>query len=197
MNNPMRTATKVTTCLAALWLVACAPLPSATRPGARGIDGKACVGEVPAALAGLSPADVPAMLAQARYPAGQGGVCSARGFNTAGSGTRVYRVYDQRFPMSAYGKWWALALPTGPREAYRAANAICAEWSQLDRLVSCQLKAGAPLVLGTTQSVSCADGTHYPPTAELQVYLLSAPEQGGLNLENCQELGAWPPPTQP
>lgn len=178
-------------CLPALLLSACALLPDAPPPAALGIDGAHCIGSAPAGIEGLQATDHEALLKKARYESGKGGVCSARSFSVAVP-LAVYRLYDAGRPGSAYGSWWALTRPGGSREDYRAKNAICPEWSALDRLLACQVKVGSEIVLGTTQSVVCADGTSYPKTAEIQVYLPNDLKNGVLHVENCREEGAWP-----
>jgi hypothetical protein len=62
----------------------------------------------------------------------------------------------------------------------------------LDRLRSCQLKPGTEVVLGTTQSVSCADGTTCPKTDDVQVYMANDARNGLVFVENCGEEGRWP-----
>lgn len=69
---------------------------------------------------------------------------------------------------------------------------VCSEWNKLDRLMICQLKVGAQVVLGTTQSVTCADGTVYPKTAAVQVYMPNDSKNGVLYIENCRAEGRWP-----
>jgi hypothetical protein len=177
------------------WLAGCAGLPGplggSRAAGEPGIDGAVCVGAPPAALAGLAPASNPSLQAKAQLASGQGGVCTARVF-VAQAPLTVYRVYDSSNPRSFYGGWWALSRPEGSRDSYRARNAICREWSGLDRLLACQVKPGTELVLGTTQSVSCADGTVYPKTADVQVYMANDARNGVILVDQCREEGAWP-----
>lgn len=175
----------------AVLLSACASvseLPTAVA----GIDGQACVGAAPASVIdGLSPASNAALQAKAQFASDKGGVCSAKIYTVAAP-LQVYRVFDEQRPWTAYGGWWSMSRPSGPKENYRAQNAICSEWSNLDRLMTCQLKVGAEVVLGTTQSVTCKDGTVYPKTAAMQVYLPNDQKNGLLYVENCREEGRWP-----
>lgn len=186
----MRLHTRITLSLSAALLCACTSTPRAPL-SAVGIDGEACVGTTPTTVQGLQESGNGELLKKAQYASGKGGVCTARAF-TAVAPVKVYRVYDEQKPWSAYGGWWAMERPSGPRENYRAQNAICQEWSPLDRLVACQLKVGAEVVLGTTQSVGCADGTVYPKTAQVQVYMANDQRNGVLHVENCREEGRWP-----
>ena len=86
---------------------------------------------------------------------------------------------------------WSFNRPAGPKDAYRAAYGICKEWSNLDRLISCQLKPGAEIVLGTMQSADCQD-VSYKKTADIQVFIHNAQRAGDLYVENCQDEGEWP-----
>ncbi|MBI1892151.1 MAG: hypothetical protein HYS18_16015 [Burkholderiales bacterium] len=156
-----------------------------------GIDGDRCVGFIPAVVEGLAPTNNGSLLAKAQLPSEKGGMCAAQSF-TAVAPIKVYRVYDAKYPKSAYGRWWALSLPNGPKAEYRAKNAICASWSNLDRLVSCKLKLGAEIVLGTTQSVKCDDGTIFSKTAEIQVFLPNDAQNDALLVEACEDKGPWP-----
>lgn len=187
----MQLRTKTLLYFSAVLLSACASVSELPTTAATGIDGQSCVGAAPAAIDGLSPASNAALQAKAQFASDKGGVCSAKIYTVAAS-LQVYRVFDEQKPWTAYGGWWAMTRPSGPKEDYRAQNAICSEWSNLDRLITCQLKVGAEVVLGTTQSVTCADGTVYPKTAAVQVYLPNDSKNGVLYVENCREEGRWP-----
>ncbi|MEY4748757.1 MAG: hypothetical protein RIQ60_971 [Pseudomonadota bacterium] len=184
---------KAVALLAGSWLTGCAMvlLPSSSAAPEAGIDGEMCVGAPPAAQEGLAPASNPALQAKAQLASGQGGVCAARVF-VAQVPVAVYRVYDSANPRSLYGGWWALARLRGSRDDYRARNAICREWSGLDRLLACQVKPGTELVLGTTQSVKCPDETVYPKTADVQVYMANDARNGVILVDQCREEGPWP-----
>lgn len=175
----------------AILLSGCANISRAPDVAATGIDGEHCVGNLPANVDGLHPVENNVLLAKAQYQSGKGGVCSARSFSVVAP-VNVYRVYDAANPKSAFGGWWAMTQPAGPRDDYRAKNAICPEWSKLDRLVACKVKVGAEIVLGTTQSVTCGDGTVYPKTAEIQVFVPNDQRNGVLYVEDCEEKGNWP-----
>ena len=157
----------------------------------RGVDGQACIGQLPAAIDGLNPSANPGLLAKAQMPLHKGGVCTASAYAVAAP-VAVFRVYDGTRPSSAFGGWWSLTRPTGSRDDYRAQNAICNAWSALDRLIVCRLKPGAEIVLGTTQNVTCDDQTEYPQTTSIQVYVANDGRSNLLFVENCVELGDWP-----
>ena len=187
----MQLRSQISLYFSALFLCGCASVSELSPSSAIGIDGQSCVGAAPAAIDGLSPAANAALQAKAQYASDKGGVCSAKIYTVAAP-LQVYRVFDEQKPWTAYGGWWAMSRPSGTKDDYRAQNAICSEWSNLDRLMACQLKVGVEIVLGTTQSVICADGTLYPKTAAVQLYLPNDAQNGVLYVENCREEGGWP-----
>jgi hypothetical protein len=177
--------------LVSLAISGCAGLPKGPPPGEVGIDGIACVGKVAEPVAGLSEIGNAALLTKAQYATGKGGVCSGKVFSVTAP-VVLYRVFDASNPYSKYGGWWTLKRPSGPREDYRAANAICKEWSSLDRLVSCEVRPGTEVVIGTTQSAVCSDGSIYPKTAENQVFVPNDTRIGILHVGACGEELVWP-----
>lgn len=187
----MQFRTQTTLCISALLLCACTGVPKSPASLSMGIDGEACAGPAPAAVEALSTTNNAELLKKAQYGSGKGGTCTAQSF-AAVAPLQVYRVYDAQKPWTAYGGWWAMTRPSGPREDYRAQNAICSEWSKLDRLIACQVKVGAEIVIGTTQSVTCEDGTVYAKNTTLQVYIPNDQKNGVLHVENCREEGSWP-----
>lgn len=160
-----------------------------------GIDGVACVGsiEVPSPAAVAIAAD--ARLDEARAASGKGGICAGRAF-VLQQDVRAWRVWDSSRSAAEPGRWWSLARPAGSREAYRQDFAICRSWSALDRLLSCDLKAGAVILVGTTQSADCEEGT-YPKSAFNQVYVRGDPSAGQVVVENCRDEGDWPSSSTP
>lgn len=175
----------------ALALSGCANLASNTDTGDSGIDGIACVGSVAGSVDGLSESGNPALLAKARMKTGKGGVCAAKVF-AATTPVVLYRVFDASNPHSKFGSWWSLKPPGNSRAEYRAANAICPEWSKLDRVVSCEVRPGTQIVLGTTQSAECADGSSYAKTPETQVFVANDGKAGIIHVGSCSEAAIWP-----
>jgi hypothetical protein len=169
----------------------CADLTITSRSIDAGIDGVACVGSVAASVAGMSESSNAALLNKAQFQTGKGGVCSAKVFSVT-EPVVLYRVFDSNNPYSKFGGWWTLKRPAGSRDDYRAANAICKEWSNLDRLISCELRPGSQVVVGTTQSAVCDDGTTYPKTAENQVYVPNDGRAGIVHVGACSEGVGWP-----
>ncbi|OOG43915.1 hypothetical protein B0B52_08380 [Polaromonas sp. A23] len=155
-----------------------------------GVDGVACVGTVADSLAQAIDTTDTASLNEARAASGKGGVCAGKAF-VVQQPIKVYRVFDSSRSSSAFGRWWSLDKPAGAKEKYRQDFAICNAWSALDRLTSCEIKPGSTLVIGTTQSVVCEEGT-YPKSANLQVYLQNDAPANKLVVENCRDEGAWP-----
>lgn len=158
----------------------------------KGPDGVACVGQIPTAFRGLAEESNPALLAEADEPSGGGGVCSGKVFKVV-EPIRVYRVYDASRGASEYGRWWSLTKPAGTRDQYRASNAICPEWSELNHLISCQIKSGAQIVVGTTQSANCGKSV-YPKSANLQVFVENNELEEVAYTEQCTDEGDWPQP---
>ncbi|MES2942326.1 MAG: hypothetical protein V4772_05595 [Pseudomonadota bacterium] len=172
-------------------LSGCANLANNTGSGERGIDGVACVGSVATSVEGLSDAGNSPLLAKAQMQTGKGGVCSAKAFSVSAP-VVLYRVFDESKPYTKFGGWWSLNRPGNSKPEYRAANAICPEWSNLNRLVSCEIRPGTQIVLGTTQSAECADGSTYPKTAETQVFVANDGRAGIIHVGACGEETSWP-----
>ena len=68
------------------------------------------------------------------------------------------------------GRWWTLEEPSGSKEEYRRANAVCPEWSPLTGVVSAELKRDAIFFIGTTKGVTCED-VQYSDTSVIQVFI--------------------------
>jgi hypothetical protein len=177
------------TLVSALILAACAEMPSGIEPGEVGIDGVPCIGIV-RGEPGLNEGMNDALLARTQGKSGKGGVCAAKVFSVT-SPVTLYRVFDAGNPHSRLGSWWTLAAPSGSREEYRAQNAIGTEWSKLDRLVSCEVRPGSEVVLGTTQSAICADGSTYGKTGAIQVFVANDARIGILHVGACRENEIW------
>lgn len=146
----------------------------------------ACPGAIPA-VAGLEPAPELPIAAKAVGKEGDGRLCQAKAFRVKTAMT-VHRVWDGSKPESRVGRWWALEAPRGSTADYRRAYAICTEWSAADRSVSCKVKAGAEVVLGTGQSAKCADGTLYPAASTVQMFVADPASA----MEGCTEGQAFP-----
>lgn len=161
-----------------------APAPSPVPPPEP--SPSACPGAIPA-VAGLEPAPELPIAAKAVGKEGDGRLCQAKAFRVKTTMT-VHRVWDGSKPESRVGRWWALEAPRGSTADYRRTYAICTEWSAANRCVSCKVKAGAEVVLGTGQSAKCADGTVYPAAATVQMFVADPASA----IEGCTEGQAFP-----
>ena len=93
----------------------------------------------------------------------------------------LYRAWNSTNPHSKLGRWWAFDKPVGSVSDYRADYEICYQWSPLDKLVSCSLRAGEKVVVGTGQSAQCSDYLTYLTSETQQIYLADAAN----SLSNC------------
>jgi hypothetical protein len=193
MTIQYRAAQVMLTWVAPLLLAGCANgLPGgAAPPPATGIDGQACVGRLADPGAGLIESSNPVLLERVRLASGQGGTCEARVYAVTQPVT-LYRLFDAAKPHTRLGGWWALTPPSGTREAYRASYAICPEWSALDRVVACELRPGSQVVVGSTQSAVCADGSTLPRTAAPQVFVANDGRAGINHMGACRDEAPWP-----
>lgn len=170
--------------------------PSAAPLQAGPIDGVACVGSVDAPPAGAEPVQDKAvaddLFKRALGADGAGSLCAGQVFR-ASAPLKVYRVWNSEKDYTQLGSWWSFSPPPATRERYREENAICEEWSLLDRLVVCDVKVGTSFVLGPGQSATCKSGPSYPKSATNQVFIPNDGRQGLIFVENCEQRGPWPP----
>lgn len=157
-----------------------------------GIDGVPCVGAVESGAPGVVEFANAPLMAQAQRPSGEGYLCSAKSFAIT-QPVRLYRLIDSTQPYSKLGSFWSFDRPTGTREDYRARFAICKQWSQLDRLIACDVRPGTVIVVGTTQSADCGHDFTYSKTAANQVFVPNDGLAGIVHTGACVDQGAWPP----
>ena len=93
----------------------------------------------------------------------------------------IYRAWNSTNPNSKFGKWWAFQEPSGEIAKYRSDYEICYQWSPLDKLVSCTLKPGTKVVVGTGQSAECSAYLTYPVSVKQQIYI----DEASISLSNC------------
>jgi hypothetical protein len=153
-----------------------------------------CVGTVMPVPDGLTEASDAAFLAQAIGAPTKGALCMGRVY-VAEKAVTVYRVWDASKAYTLYGRWWSLARPAGPRAQYQHENAICPEWSALDRVSSCTLKVGSKLVLGPGQSAQCETAV-LPASPVNQAYIPNDRLNNIVFVENCSDGVAWPESSQ-
>ncbi|MFT7684225.1 MAG: hypothetical protein ACI935_003753 [Moritella dasanensis] len=104
----------------------------------------------------------------------------------------LFRGWNGSNPASEFGEWWALKSPRGQIAQYRSDYQICYQWSPLDKMTLCSLKAGAKVVIGTGQSATCSSYLNYPSSAKKQVYIANA----DADLFDCSSYNAefnWTP----
>ena len=134
------------------------------------------------------------LLKQAQQPAGKGGLCKAKVFKVQQPLT-VYRVWDNANAKTQFGRWWSFNPPAGPINAYRAENAICPEWSALNTVKQCRLKAGAEIVVGPGQSAQCSNDVMYPPSPNNQIFIPNDTRDANnvkLEVNDCLADASWP-----
>ena len=179
----------------ALVISGCSHLPASVTAEvkvANGIDGVPCVGTIEGAAPGLVEFGSAPLLAQAQRSSGEGYLCSAKSFAVT-QPVRLYRLIDSTQPYSKLGGFWSFDRPSGTRDDYRAQFAICKQWSQLDRLIACDVRPGTLIVIGTTQSADCGQGFSYDKTAANQVFVANDGLAGIVHTGGCVDQGAWPP----
>lgn len=148
----------------------------------------ACAGHVDAPPSGLTPTDEAPPSFAIGAP-GKGSLCEAKVF-TASSKVTVYRLFTASYETSKragpLGAYWTLQKPSGAADAYRAANAICAEWNDLDKVNECQIDVGAKVILGPGQSATCQDGREYPKSPTNQVLIVKTAD-GKVPVSDCKQ----------
>ncbi len=169
-------------------LVACRRAPVLERSIA---EGPACTGVIGPPPAGLRAVYDPVLRMSAIGKAGAGKLCVGQVYEVTEPVT-VYRVWTADKAYTQYGGWWSFANPEGPVDAYREANAICPEWSNLDVMSSCTVKVGARIVIGPGQSATCEGGAAYPQSAVNQVFIPNDTRVDKLFVEACTPGAPWP-----
>ncbi len=156
----------------------------------------ACLGntDLPANMQGkLTKTTDQALLQRALGEANQGKLCQGAVYEAKADVTiQVYRAWNSTNPGSEYSQWWAAEQPQNRIADYRTNYEICYQWSPLDKLTQCTLKAGTKVVIGTGQSASCSQYLAYPVSASKQIYIENAKE----NTSDCgrsDAVFAWQP----
>lgn len=174
--------------LKTLFVVLCVSILTACSTPGHNVDG--CAGsilEVPDALVETIDSKI---LAEAIGQPEKGALCKAKVFEALKPVT-VYRVWDESKSFTLYGRWWSLLVPVGPREAYQAQNAICPEWSVLNKMSACTLKIGTRVAIGPGQSARCADSLLAASPVN-QVFVPNDSRNDELMVENCSAGEDWP-----
>lgn len=100
----------------------------------------------------------------------KGGLCRGKVY-VLDKPIRLYRAWNSTNPSSKLGAWWAFFPPQGAIKDYRKDYEICYQWSPIDKLVSCEIKAGTEVVIGNGQSAQCSPYLTYPTSAAKQIYI--------------------------
>lgn len=135
----------------------------------------------------------PELLAESIGAPSQGKLCQGQVY-VAKQNTQImlFRAWNGTNPASKFGDWWALKSPRGQVAQYRSDYQICYQWTPMDKMTLCSLKAGAKVVIGTGQSASCSQFLDYPSSDKKQVYLANAEA----DLYDCNSYNAefnWTP----
>src|SRR5262249_4595951 len=110
-----------------------APTAAPESPAPPPVDGVACTGKIDPPPEGTKEVKDEALLKQALDATGKGKLCTGRVFE-ATRPVKIYRVWNSAKAYTELGKWWSLYVPSGPVDKYREQNAICPEWSELNKL---------------------------------------------------------------
>ncbi|ENK1947515.1 hypothetical protein AB3A00_003426 [Vibrio cholerae] len=159
----------------------CANEPSVSQPISSGLN---CVGST--ALSGelsdkFTPVQDESLLSQAIGEPLQGKLCQGSVYEST-QDVIIYRAWNSTNPKSQLGQWWSFELPSGYTAGYRKNFEICYQWSPLDKLAKCTLKAGTKVVVGNGQSAKCSEYLSYPVSEKQQVFISEAASV----VENCQ-----------
>ncbi|BCE02832.1 hypothetical protein [Marinicellulosiphila megalodicopiae] len=144
--------------------------------------------ELPAHLMGqFEPIDDQELLQSVLGKPNKGALCQGKVYQSVSpSSITVYRAWNSTNTHSEMGTWWAGEIPAGLTAQYRTDYEICYQWSPLDKMTQCTLKAGAKVVIGTGQSAMCSEYLTYPASPEKQIYIQNASDV----LEDCEQYDA-------
>lgn len=159
-------------------------------PAVGPIDGVACVGAVDPMPEGVKEVTDEALAQSAIDKTDAGKLCMTRVYEVVAP-VKVYRVWNSQKTYTEFGKWWSFAKPAGPVDAYREQNAICPEWSDLDRLTVCEIKVGSRFAVGPGQSAKC-NSTTYQKSKVNQVFIPNDTRENKVFVDHCEQLGAFP-----
>lgn len=149
---------------------------------------------LPAPLAAqFEPVTDDALLTKALGQVDKGGLCTGQVYQAkADANVMLFRAWNSTNPNSKLGKWWAFGKPEGKTADYRKDYVICYEWTPLDMLAQCRVKAGTKIVVGPGQSMQCSQYLTYPASARQQVYI----DDAAGSLDNCSTFNgtfSWQP----
>jgi len=144
-----------------------------------------CLGnsELPASLKhNFEPVEDKSLLNSALGKPNKGKLCQGQVYKSKkDTKVSIYRAWNSTNQNSKLGQWWAFKPPTGKISKYRAEYEICYQWSPLDTLVSCTLKPGVTVVVGTGQSAECSQYLTYSASDKQQIFIKDA----SMTVTNC------------
>lgn len=115
------------------------------------------------------------LLSQALGGAETGKLCKGQVYRVKKNAqVNLFRLWNSHDANTKYGHWWSFNGPRGQVASYRKDNALCYQWTPLDKLSHCRIKAGTKVVFGTGQSVRCSDKLQYGVSETQQVFILDA-----------------------
>lgn len=135
--------------------------------------------------------DDPTLLQSALGEPTQGKLCQGQVYQATQNVT-VYRAWNSTNTRSQFGQWWAFDQPTGLTADYRSQFEICYQWSALDKMSRCTLKAGTKIVVGNGQSATCSEYLTYEVSSAQQVYIDNAKDSVG-NCASFDGVMQWQP----
>ncbi len=129
----------------------------------------------------------PALLTQALGQPLEGKLCQGAVYQVkANQQVTLYRTFNSTNPNSKFGSWWTFNRPEGKVAKYRENLEICYQWSPIDRMVQCKLKAGSKVVVGNGQSARCSEYLTYDVSSAQQVFMQDA----NTKMTECTEFDA-------
>ncbi len=132
-------------------------------------------------VANLQQVADPDLLAKAAGEPGLGGLCDGAVYQVLKPFT-LYRAWNSTNAESELGKWWAFFKPDGAVAQYRKEYNICYQWTPLDMMTECTIKADTKIVIGPGQSAKCSQWVTHNVSAKKQVYLPDAAQ----HMSNCR-----------
>jgi hypothetical protein len=185
---------KIISALSLIYLSACTIQPVVQ--GRVNSEESRCIGSVelnPQVAKLFAVSDDREMLQRALGEPKQGKLCQGKVYQfKQGQTLPLYRSWNSTNPNSQMGSWWAFNKPMGKVSLYRNDYEICYQWSPLDKLTQCQLKAGAKVVIGNGQSAQCSNYLSYPVSSVQQVYI----EHSSELMQDCEQFDGvfkWQP----
>lgn len=82
----------------------------------------------------------------------------------------VYRTYtgapfecSTEHPAGEFGSWWSPVEPQLPKDSYAKSVGVCPAWNDMSMMITCTLAPGTVVLVGPTQSATCAGSSSCDP----------------------------------